>query len=82
MRMPTGALIDCVVPVHRARPMIGTEGAQVPVVSPNGQWVVFWADGAIRRIPLAGGPGFRERVLAASLASLPDSCAVQTPLRW
>jgi hypothetical protein len=34
----------------------GTEGALVPVVSPNGRWVAFWANGAIRRIPLAGGP--------------------------
>jgi serine/threonine-protein kinase len=39
-----------------ARPLPGTEGAQVPAVSPDGQWVAFWADGAIRKTPLSGGP--------------------------
>jgi len=39
-----------------ARPLPNTEGAQVPSVSADGQWVAFWADGAIRKVPLAGGP--------------------------
>ena len=39
-----------------ARPLGGTEGAQVPAVSPDGQWVAFWAHGAIRKVPLGGGP--------------------------
>ena len=39
-----------------AQPLAGTEGARAPVVSPDGKWVAFWADGAIRKIPLAGGP--------------------------
>jgi eukaryotic-like serine/threonine-protein kinase len=41
---------------EEARALDGTEGAQVPSVSPDGQWVAFWVNGAIRRIPLAGGP--------------------------
>ncbi len=41
---------------EEARPLPGTEGAQVPAVSPDGQRVAFWADGAIRVVPLAGGP--------------------------
>ena len=39
-----------------ARPLAGTDGALMPVVSADGRWVAFWADGAIRRAPLAGGP--------------------------
>ncbi len=39
-----------------ARPIEGTDGAQVPTVSPDGQSVAFWADGVIRRVPLSGGP--------------------------
>jgi len=39
-----------------ARPLVGTEGAQVPAVSPDGQWVAFWAGGVIRKVPLGGGP--------------------------
>ena len=39
-----------------ARPLAGTEGAQLPVVSLDGQDVAFWADGAIRKTPLTKGP--------------------------
>jgi Tol biopolymer transport system component len=41
---------------NEARPLAGTEGAQVLTVSPDGHWVAFWADRAIRKVPLAGGP--------------------------
>jgi serine/threonine-protein kinase len=41
---------------EKARVLDGTEGAQAPTVSPDGRWVVFWANGAVRRVPLAGGP--------------------------
>jgi eukaryotic-like serine/threonine-protein kinase len=39
-----------------ARPIPNTEGAQVPTVSPDGRWVAFWADGAFKKVPIAGGP--------------------------
>ncbi len=39
-----------------ARPLANTEGAQVPAVSPDGQWVAFWARGAIRKVRITGGP--------------------------
>lgn len=43
-------------PLSAARPLAGTEGAAAPTVSPDGQWVAFWADRAIRKVPLSGGP--------------------------
>jgi Tol biopolymer transport system component len=51
-----------------ARPLAGTEGAQVPAVSPDGQWVAFWAQKAIRKVSLDGGPVMD---LAAGLAEPP-----------
>ncbi len=39
-----------------ARSLAGTDGAQVVSVSPDGEWAAFWADGAIRKVPLSGGP--------------------------
>ena len=34
----------------------GTDGADGPFFSPDGNWVGFWAGGAIRKVALAGGP--------------------------
>ena len=39
-----------------ARPLAGTEGAQVPAVSTDGRSVVFWAARSIKQVPLGGGP--------------------------
>jgi serine/threonine-protein kinase len=39
-----------------ARVLQGTEGARLLAVTADGQSVVFWAEGAIRKIPLGGGP--------------------------
>ena len=36
-------------------PLSGTEGAQWPFFSPDGQWIGFTADGTLRKVPLAGG---------------------------
>ena len=41
---------------EEAHPVTGTEGAQVPAVSADGQWAAFWTGGAIKKVPLAGGP--------------------------
>jgi eukaryotic-like serine/threonine-protein kinase len=38
-----------------AQPIKGTEGAQAPAISADGQ-VAFWADSKIKKIPLIGGP--------------------------
>jgi len=49
----------------RAQELPNTEGAHAPAVSPDGRWVAFWADGSIRKVPLAGGQAVS---LAATMA--------------
>jgi eukaryotic-like serine/threonine-protein kinase len=39
-----------------AVPLEGTAGGEHPFFSPDGQWVAYWADGAIRKVPVSGGP--------------------------
>ena len=48
-----------------SRPIPGTEGAYNPFFSPDGQFLGFVQDGALRRVPLAGGP-------VAEITVLPD----------
>jgi serine/threonine-protein kinase len=36
--------------------LAGTEGAIGPFLSPDGNTVAFWADGAIKKTPVGGGP--------------------------
>jgi serine/threonine-protein kinase len=38
-----------------AVPITGTEGARHPVISPDGQWIAFVADGKLKKIRPAGG---------------------------
>ncbi len=38
-----------------ATPITGTEGASSPFFSPNGESIGFYAQGALKRVPLAGG---------------------------
>lgn len=39
-----------------ARAVPGTEGAVNPFFSPDGQWIGFWAGGAVRKVSVHGGP--------------------------
>jgi Tol biopolymer transport system component len=39
-----------------ARPLAGTEHAQLPFWSPDGRWLAFFAEGKLKKIPVAGGP--------------------------
>ena len=55
-----------------AHPLAGTEEAQAPAVSTDGRSVAFWAGGAIKRIPILGGP---TSVLVPGLASPPRGMA-------
>ena len=38
-----------------ASPLPGTSGAISPFFSPDGQWVAFFADGKLKKIPIRGG---------------------------
>ena len=38
-----------------ARPVAGTAGAYGPFFSPDGQWLAFFADGKLKKVPVAGG---------------------------
>jgi eukaryotic-like serine/threonine-protein kinase len=35
--------------------LAGTEGARGPFLSPDGRWLAFWADGALKKIATDGG---------------------------
>jgi len=39
-----------------ATPIPGTEGANAPFFSPDGQWVAFFAESKLKKVPIAGGP--------------------------
>ena len=40
----------------KAVPLQGTEGAQLPFFSPNGQWIGFFANRKLQKIAVGGGP--------------------------
>jgi serine/threonine-protein kinase len=65
--IPTGRCAIYLRPVDRleARPLAGTDGGQAPVFSPDGRWIAFFADGALKKIAAAGGA-------PSTLASAPD----------
>ncbi len=39
-----------------ARQLAGTDDAQDPLWSPDSQWIGFFADGKLKKVPAAGGP--------------------------
>jgi serine/threonine-protein kinase len=48
-------LFDRLLAASAARPIDGTSGATDPFFSPDGQWLAFFADGALKKVPLSGG---------------------------
>jgi serine/threonine protein kinase/Tol biopolymer transport system component len=38
-----------------ATPLASTDGARHPFFSPDGQWIGFFADGKLKKVPVAGG---------------------------
>ncbi|HWO88271.1 MAG TPA: hypothetical protein VNL98_03855, partial [Gemmatimonadales bacterium] len=53
-----------------AEPIPGTEGASIPIFSPDGRWLAFHSDGRLRKVSMAGGPAVpitsAEQVVGAS----------------
>ena len=39
-----------------AKPILGTEDAEFPFFSPNGEWIGFFARGSVRKVLVKGGP--------------------------
>ena len=39
-----------------ARPIEGASGGRSPFFSPDGQWIGFFSEGKLKKIPIAGGP--------------------------
>jgi serine/threonine-protein kinase len=39
----------------QATALAGTDGADTPFFSPDGQWIAFWASGTLRKISTSGG---------------------------
>jgi len=39
-----------------SQPIAGAEGADMPFFSPDGQWIAFFADGKLKKVPITGGP--------------------------
>ena len=54
-----------------AIPIPNTDGAAIPMVSPNGQSIAFFAEGKIKRVALAGGDPI---VLTEAGWNMPGSC--------
>ena len=39
----------------QAAPLAGTEGADSPFFSPDGQWIAFFATGTLKKVAVTGG---------------------------
>ena len=53
-----------------AAPVPGTEGAFCPFFSPDGQWVGFFAGGALKKVSVSGGAA-----LTLGVASVPGGAS-------
>jgi len=60
----------------------GTEGAENPLLSPDGRWIAFFSGGMLRKVPVEGGtPIVVAKALAPRGAAFaPDGSLVFTPL--
>jgi serine/threonine-protein kinase len=44
---------------EQATPIPGTDGAAGPFFSPDGRWIGYWSAGALRKVPVDGGPSIQ-----------------------
>jgi serine/threonine-protein kinase len=53
-----------------AEPISGSENSENPFFSPDGQWIGFWKDGELKKLPTNGGPAITicktTRIIGAS----------------
>ena len=63
-------------------PVDGTEGAEQPVLSPDGRWIAFFADGQLRKIPVDGGVAIdlAEARAPRGASWLSDGSLIYSPL--
>ncbi len=63
-------------------PIAGTEGAEDPVLSPDGHSIAFFAGGLVRRIPADGGTpvSVAEALAPRGVAWAPDGSLIFSPL--
>jgi serine/threonine-protein kinase len=55
----------------------GTEGADLPLFSPDGRWILFQADGKLKKVPIGGGePVVLARASFLGATWLPDGMIV------
>jgi len=67
-----------------AKPIPGTQDAEGPFFSPDGQWVGFFAEGKLKKVAVAGGPAMTlaEASTAAGADWGPDDSIFFAPSVW
>jgi Tol biopolymer transport system component len=65
-----------------ARAVEGTEGGEAPVVSTDGRWLAFFANGLLRKVPVEGGGATTVAEARAPRGAcwLPDGSLVFSPM--
>ena len=64
-----------------ARPVAGTEDGITPFFSPDGAWLAFFAEGRLKKVPVAGGPtvALADAPTPRGGVWLPDGSIVYSP---
>jgi eukaryotic-like serine/threonine-protein kinase len=65
-----------------AMPLPGTEGAEVPILSPDGREVLFQAGSLLKKVPLEGGPAVTLADSVISGRRLEDGSLIYLTSQW